>query len=341
MFLIKYTAEIDYKARFGGLFTLLKNIFKIMLALKNNACYTGREVKHMKTVLSLFDGMSCGQIALNRAGIAYDKYYASEIEKHAIKVTQRNYPNTVQLGDINNWRDWQIEWNKVDLIFAGSPCQGFSFIGKQLAFDDPRSKLFFVFVEILNYAKKHNPNVKFLLENVRMNPKYEAIITDYMGVDCVKINSRLLTAQNRPRLYWCNWHIDKPKDTGVLLNDILESNIPTDSIISDRRKSWLEKFKQQKLNKYYTIDPKKAQCLTRRGDAGWNCTYVIRSGQLTRLTPIEWERLQGVPDNYTSTASNAKRYEMLGNGWTVDIIVHLLSTINQESLPVIKQLKLF
>ena len=295
----------------------------------------------MRTVLSLFDGMSCGQIALNRAGIVYEKYYASEIEKNAIKVTQHNYPNTIQLGDINNWQNWPIEWDKVDLIFAGSPCQGFSFIGKQLAFDDPRSKLFFVFVDILNYAKKYNPNVKFLLENVRMKPKHEAIITDYMGVDCIKINSRLLTAQNRPRLYWCNWQVKAPKDKRIFLSDILEPDAPADSIISDSRKNWINKFMATKLNKYYTIDPIKAQCLTRRGDPGWNCTYVTRNGELTRLTPLEWERLQGVPDNYTKTASNAKRYEMLGNGWTIDVIAQLLSTINDESERRIKQLKLF
>ncbi len=295
----------------------------------------------MRTVLSLFDGMSCGQIALNRAGVAYDKYYASEIEKHAIKVTQHNYPNTIQLGDINNWREWPIEWDKVDLIFAGSPCQGFSFAGKQLAFDDPRSKLFFVFVDILNHVKKHNPNVKFLLENVRMKPEHEKIISDFVCVDCVKINSRLLTAQNRPRLYWCNWRANQPQDKGIMLKDVLELNTPNDAIISESRKAWVNKFIATKLNKYYTIDPLKAQCLTRRGDPGWNCTYVTRNGKLTRLTPIEWERLQGVPDNYTAIASNAKRYEMIGNGWTVNVIVHILSTINQDQTRAIRQLNLF
>lgn len=143
-------------------------------------------------VLSLFDGMSCGQIALNRIGIKLTKYYASELDKYAIAVTQANCPDTVQLGDVTNWRDWDIEWASIDLLIGGSPCQGFSFAGKQLAFDDPRSKLFFVYVDILNHIKKHNPDVKFLLENVKMKKEYLAIISEQLGVQPVFINSAQL-----------------------------------------------------------------------------------------------------------------------------------------------------
>ena len=162
-----------------------------------------RTKKHI-TVLSLFDGMSCGQIALKQLGVNILKYYASEIDKYAIAQTQFNFPDTIQLGSVENWRSWNIDWKSIDLILAGSPCQGFSFAGKQLAFDDPRSKLFFVFIDILNHIRKLNPNVKFLLENVDMKRKHMKIISDYCGVFPVNINSNLVSAQNRNRWYWTN-----------------------------------------------------------------------------------------------------------------------------------------
>lgn len=157
-------------------------------------------------VLSLFDGMSCGQLALWKSEIKIDKYYASEIDKHAIKVTQHNFPDTIQLGDINRWMEWDIDYASIDLLLAGSPCQGFSFAGKGLAFDDPRSKLFFVFVKIYDHIKTLNPNVKFLLENVRMKHEHELAISQYMGIEPIIINSALVSAQNRVRLYWTNIH---------------------------------------------------------------------------------------------------------------------------------------
>ena len=168
-------------------------------------------------VLSLFDGMSCGQIALERAGIAVDNYYASEIDKYAIQITQKNYPGTVQLGNVTSWRDWNLPDN--DLIIGGSPCQGFSFAGKQLNFEDPRSKLFFEFVDVL---KKVNPKY-FLLENVKMKREYQDIISEYLGVEPVEINSSLVSAQNRVRLYWTNIpNVTQPEDKGINLTDILE-----------------------------------------------------------------------------------------------------------------------
>ena len=123
-------------------------------------------------ILSLFDGMSCGQIALKECGVKVEKYYASEIDKFAIAQTQLNFPDTIQLGSITEWKSWDIEWNNINLILAGSPCQGFSFAGKQLNFQDEQSKLFFVFVDILNHVKKLNPDVKFLLENVNMKKEW-------------------------------------------------------------------------------------------------------------------------------------------------------------------------
>ena len=186
-------------------------------------------------VLSCFDGMSCGQIAFERAGIKVDKYYASEIDKYAIQVTQANYPDTIQLGSITEWQSWNIE--QPDIIIGGSPCQGFSFAGKQLNFEDERSKLFFVFVDILRHFKPKY----FLLENVIMKKEYNDVISGILGeiypecvqqtelfrtgrLEPIEINSALVSAQNRNRLYWTNIPgITQPKDKGILLKDIIEN----------------------------------------------------------------------------------------------------------------------
>lgn len=189
-------------------------------------------------VLALCDGMSCGQIALTELGVPINQYYASEIDKFAIQQTQHNFPKTIQLGDIENWRTWDIDFKSIDLILAGTPCQGFSFAGKQLAFDDPRSRLFFVFVDILNHIRKLNPDVKFLLENVNMKKSHLEVISRYTGVFPVRINSTLVSAQNRDRWYWTNVKtkevglfgeiysdIPQPKDRGILLRDILENDV--------------------------------------------------------------------------------------------------------------------
>ena len=173
-------------------------------------------------VLSLFDGMSCGQIALGRAGIPISNYYASEIDKYATQIAQKNYPDTIQLGDIQDWKSWDIDWEDIDLILAGSPCQGFSTSGKGLNFDDPRSRLFFVFEEILKFVKLANPEVKFLLENVKMKTEWEDEITIRMGVLPVLINSAMVSAQNRERLYWFNWEAPLPEDKDELLEDIIQ-----------------------------------------------------------------------------------------------------------------------
>ena len=209
-------------------------------------------------VLSLFDGMSCGRIALERADIKVTNYFASEIDKHAIKVAMHNYPDTQQLGDVTKWREWDLP--KIDLLIGGSPCQGFSFAGKQLAFDDPRSKLFFEFLECLKHFKPKN----FLLENVKMKKEFEIIISKYMGVAPIEINSALLSAQNRVRLYWTNiaaepyglfgdmqCMIPQPKDKGILLRDILQSNVADKYYMSQKYIEYLkaraEKFAQPNI----------------------------------------------------------------------------------------------
>ena len=459
----------------------------------------------VRFVLSLFDGMSCGQIALNRCGIKYDKYYAAEIDKHAMKVTQANYPNTIQLGDVTKWKEWDIDWSKVDLLLAGSPCQGFSFAGKQLAFDDPRSALFFVFVDIWKHIQKHNSNAKYLLENVRMKKEHEAVINKMMGIEPLVINSSLLSAQNRVRLYWTNianepyglfgdmqCMIPQPKDKGILLRDILESDVDEKYYLSDKMLKYFSNravnFNQGKVNvreeekgkvscltssmascdisdnfiavdcngnegmqksgtllARYSKGPQnfgsetfikvdtnlkksanqdKSNCFTAGGNSGGlhsdmtlivasrgrnpenpksresglnteqmleprydgktNCPTSVqkdnlvmhipeatkkgfievkpgdcfdfenpksetrrgrkmedksnclmaketdfmqftKDGMIRRLTPTECERLQTVQDNYTNHVSDTQRYKMLGNGWTVDVICHILN----------------
>lgn len=367
---------------------------------------TGQMMSNIN-VLSLFDGMSCGQVALSRANISIDKYYASEIDKYAVNIAMKNHPNTIQLGDISGWRDWDLDWSSIDLIIAGSPCQGFSLAGKQKAFDDPRSKLFFIFVDILNYVKKHNPNIKFLLENVKMKKEHINTISNHLGVKPVLINSALVSAQHRQRLYWANWHFEQPEDEGIFLKDILQFSLPSCNVGlavknkageggSVKIKNHFNKCVEQE-KPYIKADKKlniknnqnKASCLTGGANSGGNHSdmdiMVIRrpydrkvkqmsKDQLhdvgrasdfkgtdmikrvyspegkcptitaltgghqhkkvsiddefyRRLTPIECERLQTLPDNYTLGVSNTQRYKMLGNGWTVDIISHILSNL--------------
>jgi DNA-cytosine methyltransferase len=196
-------------------------------------------------ILSLFDGMSCGQIALKELGVQVNKYYAAEIDKFAIEQTQHNFPDTIQLGSVTDVKAKDLE--KIDLLIGGSPCQGFSFAGKQLNFDDPRSALFFEFVRLWKEIKAINPNAVFLLENVNMKKEYLRVISEYLGVFPVRVNSNLVSAQNRDRWYWSNiktkenglfnelWtDIPQPEDRGILLKDILETNVPYKYFLSDK-----------------------------------------------------------------------------------------------------------
>lgn len=293
--------------------------------------------------------MSCGQIALDQLGIKVDKYYASEIDKYAIQVTQKNYPNTIQVGDICEL-DPQ-DFQDVDLIMGGSPCQGFSFAGKQLAFDDPRSKLFFEFVRMVEGIKPKY----FLLENVRMKKEYLQIITNMLGVEPIFINSALVSAQSRQRYYWTNiLDIQQPEDRGIVLRDILE-----DDFSSEKDKSYCidanyfkgasveqykKKSRRQLVNKPKQVgmatDIKGHDILKRvyspegksptlNSMGGGNREPKVAQKDLTwrKLTPLECERLQTVPDNYTEGVSNTQRYKMLGNGWTVEVIKHILGNM--------------
>jgi site-specific DNA-cytosine methylase len=287
-------------------------------------------------VLSLFDGISAGQVALNRLGIEIDTYWASEIDKFAISITQRHYPNTIQLGSVTEWRNWDIDWSSIDLLHGGSPCQGFSFAGKQLNFDDDRSKLFFDYVDILNHVKKHNPNVKFLLENVKMKKTSEEVITKYMGVDPIFINSRLLSAQNRPRLYWTNIEgIEQPEDKGLILRDILEDDdkVNPKYLLTPKCLLTMDRHRNGRPRWEYHKNPLggKAACIVasfyKLGGLGVLDYRNIPGKKPRRLTPLECERLQTFPDNYTDTLSQTQRYKAIGNSWTVDVIAHIYSFI--------------
>ena len=292
-------------------------------------------------VLSLFDGMSCGQIALNRAGIAYEKYYAAEIDKNAIKVTMANYPDTIQLGDVKNihytnlglevdlsYSKTQCYSGDIDLIIGGSPCQGFSFAGQQSNFNDPRSKLFFEYVRILNEIKAVNPKVLFLLENVKMAEEHEAVISKYLGVKPIRLNSALVSAQNRERLYWTNIHVNSiPKNTYSRLCDIIEPGF-----WADRNKAYCidaNYGKGTNFRRYFFCGSRQLVL-----ENGYSPEYLTKTtankrmhedgNRWRKLTVNECEKLQTVPINYTNHASDQNRYKMLGNGWTVDIIVHIL-----------------
>ena len=299
-------------------------------------------------VLSCFDGMSCGQIALNKASIDYSAYYASELDKYAIQVTQANYPNTVQLGDIRSVDPLALP--KIDLLIGGSPCQGFSFAGKQLNFEDPRSKLFFDFVRLKETLKPKY----FLLENVRMSKQSKDIISEYMGCEPVAINSALVSAQSRQRLYWTNIPFTMPEDKGIVLGDILETGftdrdkshcIDANYFKGGNLKSYFDKGRRQLVfNKPIQVNPSKKaggkqpyiqdRVFSKQGKShALTASFASRTNVddkgFRKLTPLECERLQTVPEGYTNHVSNTQRYKMLGNGWTVDVIATILEGINK------------
>ena len=333
-------------------------------------------------VLSLFDGMSCGMLALDRLGIKVDKYYASEIDKYAMQVSAANYPEIIQVGDVCDLKS--KDFKDIDLILAGSPCQGFSFAGKQLAFDDPRSALFFEFIRLLKEIKPKY----FLLENVKMKKEYLQIISEQVsacypeitfGIEPIFINSSLVSAQSRQRYYWTNIpNVEQPKERGIVLKDILEDGFDTErdkshcldanyykgssveNYFKKSRRQMVFKDSQQNSmvlapQKLVEIkagafrarsldengkrvawkDVKPKQVLeTRKDEKSNSITSVQKDNVLTKdevywrkLSPRECERLQTVPDDYTNSVSNTQRYKMLGNGWTVEVITHILKNM--------------
>lgn len=288
--------------------------------------------------MSLFDGISCGMVALERAGIEVDTYYASEIELDAIKISRRNYPNIIQLGDVTKWREWDVDWKSIDLLIGGSPCQGFSFAGKQLNFDDPRSKLFFEFVNILRFAKEYNPKIKFLLENVKMKQEYQDVITEHLGVEPVEVNSRLVSAQDRKRLYWCNFSFSKPIDMNISISDIIGTDcfagamrgrrIDENGFRADYRKELpfvqqIECRKDNKSNCVTTVTKDNVIVFSKQ-----RFFKALENREKWRYLKVEEaEQLQTLPIGYTAGVSNSARLKAIGNGWTVDVIAHILHNI--------------
>lgn len=227
-------------------------------------------------ILSLFDGISIGRLAAERANLPIDKYYASEIDKYAIAVSKKNFPDIVHLGTVEDHNKWDIDFGKIDLLLGGSPCQGFSFAGKQLNFNDSRSKLFFQYVEILKKIKKENPRVFFLLENVKMKKEYQDTISKYLGVQPIEINSNLVSAQNRKRLYWTNIpNIKQPKDKKIFLKDIVHENADMDYAVSDTWCRWFKEKAQYLIDKnYVAVSPEKAITMTARQIMSWNGNFI-------------------------------------------------------------------
>ena len=310
-------------------------------------------------VLSLFDGLSCGRIALERAGVEVESYYASEIDKYASTISKKNWPDIVPIGDVTqvSYKDGVLHTQfgsyqtDIDMVIGGSPCQSFSVAGNQEGFEG-KSGLFYEWVRIL---REVNPKY-FLLENVCMKKEWENEITQEVGVAPIMINSALVSAQNRKRLYWINIEgITQPKDKGILLKDVLQENVGAAFFYSEKAISYLDRSKINKRFANYSdskkscclvanfckslpynvyVDKEKSYCLT-ANYANMACVNYNRGqGQIVfdnksirKLTPVECERLQTLPDNYTESVSNSQRYKMIGNGWTVDVIAHIFSFI--------------
>jgi len=274
-------------------------------------------------VLSLFDGISCGQIALNKANIQYDNYYASEIKPHAIKCTLDNYPNTIQLGDILNLKGSDLP--NIDLFIGGSPCKGISRLNKnQEGLEHSESRLFWEYIRLLDEVKPKY----YLLENTHGNKEATNTITETLGIKPISINSKLVSAQNRPRYYWTNIpDIKQPLDKGITTNDIFDYS----GVLADEcRVKWLnsESGKKSIKNGYTKVNPyPKSGCLTALGHKKWNENYLYRDGVYRYLSQNEIEKLQTLPVGYTKILSYNEAYDCIGDGWTVDVIAHILKNI--------------
>lgn len=291
-------------------------------------------------VVSLFDGISCGRLALERAGVQVDTYYASEIEASSIVISKKNYPDIIQLGDVTQWREWDIPWGEIDLLIGGSPCQGFSFAGRQLNFDDPRSKLFFEFVDILRHIQSLNPKVMFLLENVKMKQVYQDVITRYLGVTPILLDSAEVSAQTRKRLYWTNiGDISELPHKDITLGDVFNPHTEHKEVFIKHPETMVKRRNYIQYDQNYTGHNSQNQRLHfltgKSGTLLFSSSSIPKveyGGRYWMFTPEECEVLQTVPVGYTAVegVSNSRRYEALGNGWTVDVIAHIFSHIPKQ-----------
>ena len=296
----------------------------------------------MMNVLSLFDGMSCGQLALERAGIKVDNYYASEIKKHAIKVTMTNYPNTIQLGDVTKIKyesgvlyteNGKFNVGKIDLLIGGSPCQDFSLMkatGKGLEGD--KSRLFYEYLRLLREVKPKY----FLLENVKMKKESRDQLNHYLGVEGIDINSSLVSYQNRPRIYWTNIpNVTLPKDKNINFQDfkIADKEICKKYKVKrtpSREQMWNKGNGKKSLRSCHNItNSEKIHCVTRKQDRSPNSGLIEFEDFCRYLTREELEMAQTVPLGYTNCVSYNQAQDLLGDGWTVDIIAHIFSFIKE------------
>ncbi len=280
-------------------------------------------------VLSLFDGISCGQVALNKAGIKVDKYYASEIDKYAIQVTQKNYPSTIQIGDVEKVNG--NHYKNIDLLIGGSPCQSLSITQSQIRQNlFGKSKLFFEFVRVLNESQPKY----FLFENVAsMTEESKHIISELLKCKPIFINSNAFVAQDRPRYYWTNIPLTQSQfdECTLCLNDILEPYVDEKYFYNcgydfkglDKSVCAILHIKGHDILKRVNSPNFKSHTLT-TCMGGNTQKKVFDKNRPRKLTPIEYERLQGLPDNYTYGISDTRRYTTIGNGWTVDVITHII-----------------
>lgn len=294
-------------------------------------------------VLSLFDGIACARVALEKANIQVDNYYASEIDKYAIEISSKNYPDIIRLGNIKTITKFDTQ---IDLLIGGSPCQDLSIAKKnRKGLKGERSGLFWEYVRILKEVKPK----WFILENVASMPKVDKqIITDTLAVEPIMIDASLVSAQSRKRLFWTNIpNVTQPKDKGILLQNILENGD------SDRLKSYCidanyykganwkqykEKGRRQLIrighfnsggqgDRIYSLQGKSVALSALGGGRGAKTGLYLDKENIRKLTPVECERLQCLPDNYTEGVSNTQRYKTLGNAFNVSVVAHILSFI--------------
>jgi site-specific DNA-cytosine methylase len=285
-------------------------------------------------VVSLFNGMNTGRQALENVGIKVNKYYSSEIKPYAIELTQHHFPDTIQVGDVTKWNDWDIDWKSIDLILSGSPCQDLSAAGKRAGINGSKSSLFFVFVEILEHIKKLNPKILFLQENVGSASKLDVgIMSRALGVYPVRINSKLVTAQLRDRYYWSNiktketmfdivTDIPQPKDLGIMFKDIITSGKvkrkKSKCLLAGLYNSFCYKDEKSKEAQNYLISKEKFGVL-----------LIYEDNYIRTVNKIEMCRLQGFPDDYCDILTTAKAGSLLGDGWTLPIIEHIFNFIER------------
>jgi len=285
-------------------------------------------------VVSLFNGMNTGRQALENVGIKVNKYYSSEIKPYAIELTQHHFPDTIQVGDVTKWKEWDIDWKSIDLILSGSPCQDLSAAGKRAGINGSKSSLFFVFVEILEHIKKLNPKVLFLQENVGSALKLDVrIMSRALGVYPVRINSKLVSAQLRDRYYWSNiktketmfdivTDIPQPKDLGIMFKDIITSGKvkrkKSKCLLAGLYNSFCYKDEKSKEAQNYLISKEKFGVL-----------LIYEDNYIRTVNKIEMCRLQGFPDDYCDILTTAKAGSLLGDGWTLPIIEHIFNFIER------------